>query len=45
MPNDAESKPDAPPPIFGTWVRFYVVVVANTLFVYLLLFLFSRISR
>jgi hypothetical protein len=36
---------DPPPPIFGTWPRFYAVVVANTLLVYLLLLLFSRFSR
>lgn len=32
---------DELPPVFGTWGRFYAVVIANTLVVYLLLFLFS----
>lgn len=32
-------------PLFGTWKRFYVVVLANTLFVYLLLVLFSTCAR
>jgi hypothetical protein len=36
---------DPPPPVFGTWGRFYAVVVANTVFVYLLLLLFSRFAR
>jgi hypothetical protein len=36
---------DPPPPVFGTWGRFYAVVVANTVFVYLLLSLFSRFAR
>ncbi len=36
---------DAPPPIFGTWSRFYAIVVANTLIVYLLLVLFSAVTR
>jgi hypothetical protein len=36
---------DSPPPIFGTWRRFYAVVIANTLLVYFLLFLFSRFAR
>jgi hypothetical protein len=36
---------DSPPPILGTWRRFYAVVIANTLLVYFLLFLFSRFAR
>jgi hypothetical protein len=36
---------DPPPPVFGTWSRFYAVVVANTVLVYLLLILFSRFAR
>jgi hypothetical protein len=36
---------DPPPPIFRTWPRFYAVVIANTLLVYLLLLLFSRLAR
>ena len=36
---------DAPPPIFGTWARFYGVVIANTLLVYVLLLLFSAYAR
>ena len=38
-------EPDSPPPVFGTWARFYTVVVANTLLVYLLLILFSAYAR
>lgn len=37
--------PDDPPPVFGSWGRFYAVVIANTLVVYLLLFLFSHFFR
>lgn len=37
----AESETEEPPPIFGSWKRFYVVVIINTVFIYLLLFLFS----
>lgn len=46
-PQDRTQEPerDPPPPIFGTWGRFYAIVVANTLFVYLLLVLFSRYAR
>lgn len=33
---------DEPPPILGTWGRFYALVIANTLLVFLLLYLFSR---
>lgn len=33
---------EEPPPIFGSWGRFYLVVVLNTGFVYLLLILFSQ---
>ncbi len=36
---------DAPPPIFGTWPRFYAIVVVNTLLVYGLLLLFSAFAR
>jgi hypothetical protein len=36
---------DSPPPILGTWRRFYAVTIANTLLVYLLLLLFSRFAR
>jgi hypothetical protein len=36
---------DPPPPIFGTWPRFYAVVVVNTLLVYALLSLFSALAR
>jgi hypothetical protein len=39
-----KADPDEPPPVFGTWRRFYAVVIANTLVVYLLLFLFSYFS-
>jgi hypothetical protein len=38
-------EPDSPPPVFGTWRRFYGVVVLNTLLVYALLVLFSRYAR
>jgi hypothetical protein len=41
----AKADPDEPPPVLGTWGRFYAVVVANTLVVYLLLFLFSYFFR
>ncbi len=37
----SKAEPDERPPLFGTWGRFYAVVIANTLVVYLLLFLFS----
>ena len=40
-PEESESAP----PVFGTWGRFYAVVIANTLFVYLLLLLFSAYAR
>ena len=40
-----KAEPDEPPPVFGTWGRFYAVVIANTLVVYLLLFLFSHYFR
>jgi hypothetical protein len=45
--SDLERAPEAEsrPPIFGTWRGFYIVVVANTLLVYLLLLLFSRYAR
>ncbi len=32
---------DESPPVLGTWGRFYAVVIANTILVYLLLLLFS----
>jgi len=38
-------EPDSPPPVFGTWPRFYAVVIANTLLTYLLLILFSAYAR
>ena len=38
-------EPDSPPPILGTWRRFYAVVVLNTILVYALLVLFSRFAR
>lgn len=37
--------PDEPPPVFGSWGRFYAIVIANTLVVYLLLYLFSHAFR
>ena len=40
-----DKEPDLPPPIFGTWGRFYAVVIANTLVTYLLLVLFSAYAR
>ena len=40
-----ETSTDDPPPIFGTWSRFYGVVIVNTLFVYALLLLFSAYAR
>ncbi len=40
-----KTEPAEPPPVFGTWGRFYAVVIANTLVVYLLLFLFSHYFR
>jgi len=36
---------DTKPPVFGTWGRFYAVVIANTLLTYLLLILFSIYAR
>ena len=36
---------DPPPPILGTWRRFYIVVVVNTLLVYALPLLFSVFAR
>jgi hypothetical protein len=44
LSSDGE-EPDAPPPLFGSWPRFYVIVVANTLLVYVLLLLFSAFAR
>lgn len=44
--NGAEApEPEGPPPLFSTWGRFYLFVVANTLFVFALLVLFSHLSR
>ena len=40
-----KADPDERPPVFGSWGRFYAVVIANTLVVYLLLFLFSHYFR
>lgn len=40
-----QKEPDSPPPILGTWGRVYFAVVANTLFVYVLLMLFSAYAR
>jgi hypothetical protein len=37
----SKASPDEPPPVFGRWRRFYAVVIANTVLVYLLLYLFS----
>jgi hypothetical protein len=42
---DGEKTKDPPPPIFGTWSRFYTVVVVNTLLVYGLLLLFEALAR
>ena len=42
---ELEGEADSRPPIFGTWRNFYAIVIANTLFVYLLLVLFSRYAR
>jgi hypothetical protein len=36
-----KADPEEAPPVFGTWRRFYIVVVVNTLLTYLLLLLFS----
>jgi len=36
---------EGPPPVFRTWGRFYAFVVANTLFVFALLLLFSLYTR
>jgi hypothetical protein len=36
-----EADSEESPPIFGSWTRFYVVVIINTVLVYLLLYLFS----
>lgn len=42
---ESQGEEDAPPPVFGTWPRFYAVVVLNTLLTYLLLVLFSAFAR
>jgi hypothetical protein len=39
------TEPEGPPPLFGTWGRFYAFVVANTLLVFALLVLFSVATR
>lgn len=39
---ESKASSDEPPPVFGTWWRFYAVVIANTVLVYLLLYLFSH---
>ncbi len=39
-----KADPEAPPPVFGTWKRFYMVVIINTLVTYLLLLLFSNFA-
>lgn len=39
-----KADPDAPPPVFGTWKRFYTIVIINTLVTYLFLLLFSNLS-
>ena len=39
-----KADPEAPPPVFGTWKRFYIVVIINTLVTYLLLLLFSNFA-
>ena len=41
-PIPAKADPDEPPPIAGTWRRLYAIVIANTVIVYLILYLFSR---
>jgi len=42
---ESDDSGESPPPVFGTWGRFYAVVVADTLFTYLLLILFSAYAR
>jgi hypothetical protein len=39
-----KADPDEPPPVFGTWRRFYTIVLVNTIMVYLLLLVFSYFS-
>ena len=39
-----KADPEAPPPVFRTWRRFYIVVIVNTLVVYLLLLSFSHFA-
>ncbi|HEY7816996.1 MAG TPA: hypothetical protein VIG29_02175 [Vicinamibacteria bacterium] len=39
------SDPEPPPPLFGSWPRFYAAVLLNTLLVYGLLLLFSAFAR
>jgi hypothetical protein len=41
---ERKASPDLPPPILGTWRRFYGVVILNTVLVYILLLLFSYYS-
>ncbi len=38
----SNAPPDEPPPVLGTWRRYYAVVIANTVLAYLLLYLFSH---
>jgi hypothetical protein len=42
---DTSPEYDEAPPVFGTWKRFYAVVLVNTLAIYLLLVLFSSFAR
>ncbi len=41
-PHKATAPSEEPPPVLGTWRRFYTVVIVNTVLVYFLLYLFSR---
>jgi hypothetical protein len=41
-PPPPKADPDEPPPVLGSWGRVYALVIANTLLVFLLLYLFSR---
>jgi hypothetical protein len=43
-PNQPNVETDEPPPVLGSWKNFYVVVVVNTVIVFLLLWLFSYYS-
>ncbi len=44
IPVREKTDPEAPPPVFGTWKRFYAFVIINTLVIYLLLLLFSHFA-